>query len=136
MPQSARHEWAPRLECVKVMVMIFIKRTLLLSGAVLSFGIASAQTTSTAPSVLHVTRSSVHSFQNNIRVSTVWGTIGAEKLELSNYFGFQKTWVLKPGDYPVVLKKDETSDGKVAREYEVEVAPGKTVTFVLTGMEE
>jgi len=116
--------------------MNFLRRILVFSSVLLCVGLGSAQTTNATPSVLHVTRSSVRSVQNNVRATTLWGTIGAEKVELTNFFGFQKTWVVKPGDYPVRLKKDETSDGKVAREYEVDLAPGKTVAFLLTGLEE
>jgi hypothetical protein len=91
-----------------------------------------------APVVMHVTRSSLEfSRTNNLRV---WGTIGAEKVELIAFFGFgiaqKEPGVLAPGDYPVKLAAEEKTDRGIVRKYDVEIMPGKHVTFTLAGLQE
>jgi hypothetical protein len=99
-----------------------------------SFGLAVAQT----PTVMHMTRSSLEfSRTNNLRV---WGTIGAEKVELIAFFGFgiaqKEPGVLAPGDYPVKLASEEKTDRGIVRKYDVEIMPGKHLTFTLAGLQE
>jgi hypothetical protein len=87
-------------------------------------------------SVLHVSRCST-SFDNNMRVLTIWGTIDGSKVELmTTYSAMPKIWAVMPGDYPVQIKHDEKTDRGIIREYEVELTPGKRQTFSLSGLAE
>ncbi len=121
--------------------MISFRRTILaLASLMLSATLLSAQTPSTPATpielVFHVTRSYEISVQNNVRATTLVGTINGEKVELTNYYGFKKSWVVKPGDYPARMTSEETTDGRLTRDYQVDLAPGKKVTFFLSSLGE
>ena len=94
-----------------------------------------AVTASGAPGVLHVSRSSA-SYVTNIRYLKLWGTIDGKKVEMTAAYGFGRTWVVAPGDYPVRVTHDENMEKGISRTYDVEVMPGKHQTFELTGLAE
>ena|SRR5665213_1842374 len=94
-----------------------------------------AATASGAPGVLHVSRSSV-AYETHIRYLKLWGTIDGKKVEMIAAFGFGRTWVVAPGDYPVRVTHDENVEKGISRTYDVEVMPGKHQTFELTGLAE
>ena len=97
--------------------------------------LAQSAPTNAQQMMLHVTRSATVILQNE-RELDLWGTVDGQKVQLAYLYKFGKTFALKPGDYPVRLTNDRVGDRGVERSYEIEVLPGKTLTFDLVGLQE
>ncbi len=92
------------------------------------------------PQTRHASRSSAEMVVNGVHELRLWGTLGGEKVELVTYFAggllAAETGVVAPGDYAVKVTEDKKTDRGIVRKYDVEMTPGKHVTFQLAGLEE